>query len=242
VLLRFIRWNEIPDQDAIEDAAYGHLIGATGRGFHLLGQDEKRVCGRVRREGDLIQKTVLVLRSLQRRVDGHSSRSPHLNSGVTTLETGFRGIAQDGEPNPTVLPRRRLNGDQNRLKSRLKQVLGGALTQDFVPDAAKDYFYELEMAAHWKDCGFTVELAEPDVVVSGNGLSAPLGVACKYPSGLASLHDHISKGYGQITKHGYEGLVAIGLDQLVCKGMSNYMDFRQTDKHPLDIMERLTSE
>src|SRR4051794_16514583 len=43
--------------------------------------------------------------------------------------------------------------DQIRLKSRLKQVLGGSLTQDFAPEAAKDYFYELEMAALWKDCG-----------------------------------------------------------------------------------------
>src|SRR5580704_11859480 len=72
--------------------------------------------------------------------------------------------------------------EQIRLKSRLKQVLGGSLTQDFVPEAAKDYFYELEMAALWKDWEFTVELAEPDVVVSGNGLSAALAVACKYPS------------------------------------------------------------
>lgn len=132
--------------------------------------------------------------------------------------------------------------DQVRLKSRLKVVLGGPLTQDFEPNSAKDYFYELEMAALWKECGFTIDLAEPDVVVSGNGLSAPLGVACKYPSGLASLHDHISKGYKQITKHGYEGLVAIGLDQLACRGMSNYMDFRQNDKHPLEIMASLTSQ
>lgn len=132
--------------------------------------------------------------------------------------------------------------NQNKLKSRLKQVLGGSLTQDFEPDAAKDYFYELEMAALWKECGFTVELAEPDVVVSGNGLSGPLGVACKYPSGLASLHEHISKGYRQITKHGYDGMVAIGLDQLVFKGMSNFMDFRQNDKPPLEIMERATTE
>lgn len=132
--------------------------------------------------------------------------------------------------------------DQNRLKNRLKQVLGGSLTQDFEPDAAKDYFYELEMAAFWKDSGFTVDLAEPDVVVSGNGLSGPLGIACKYPSGLGSLHEHISKGYRQITKHGYDGLVAIGLDQLVFKGMSNYMDFRQSDKPPLELMESLTRE
>lgn len=132
--------------------------------------------------------------------------------------------------------------DQNKLKSRLKQVLGGSLTQDFEPDAAKDYFYELEMAALWKECGFSVDLAEPDVVVSGNGLSAPLGVACKYPSGLGSLHEHISKGYKQITRHGYDGLVAIGLDQLVFKGMSNFMDFRQNGKPPLEILKRATTE
>jgi len=131
---------------------------------------------------------------------------------------------------------------QNKLKSRLNQILGGPLTQDFVPHASKDYFYELEMAAMWKESGFTIELAEPDVVVSGNGLSAPVGVACKFPSGLASLHDHISKGYKQITKRGYEGLVAIGLDQLVCAGMSNYMDFRQSSRPPIEIMQSLTKD
>jgi hypothetical protein len=131
---------------------------------------------------------------------------------------------------------------QQKLRSRLKQVLGGSLTQNFEPEAAKDYFYELEMAALWKECGFTVELEEPDVVVSGNGLLAPLGVACKYPSGLGSLHEHISKGYKQITRHAYEGLVAIGLDQLVFKGMSNFMDFRKSEKPPLEVMKRATSE
>lgn len=131
---------------------------------------------------------------------------------------------------------------QMRLKSRLKQVLGGSLTQDFKPDAAKDYFYELEMAALWKDSGFTVELAEPDVVVSGNGLSGELGVACKYPSSWDQIHKHVSKGYKQITQHGYEGLVCIGLDQLVFNGMSNFMDFRQTGKPPLEIMDKATGE
>jgi hypothetical protein len=131
---------------------------------------------------------------------------------------------------------------QYRLKSRLRQVLGGSLTQDFVPEAAKDYFYELEMAALWKECGFTIELAEPDVVVSGNGLSAPLGVACKYPSSWDQIHSHVSKGYKQITRHGYEGLVCIGLDQLVFNGMSNFMDFRQNNRHPLEIMQSATSD
>jgi hypothetical protein len=132
--------------------------------------------------------------------------------------------------------------DQNRLKSRLKQVLGGSLTQDFVPEAAKDFFYELEMAALWKKCGFAVELAEPDVVVSGNGLSAPLGVACKYPSSWDQIHSHVSKGYRQITRHGYEGLVCVGLDQLVFNSMSNFMDFRQNSRHPLEIMQSATSD
>ncbi|MBS0206647.1 MAG: hypothetical protein JSS49_27540 [Planctomycetes bacterium] len=134
-----------------------------------------------------------------------------------------------------------LRGQAN-LKSRLTQVLGGSLTQDFRPEASKDYFYELELAALWKECGFEVDLAEPDVVISGNGLSGPLGVACKYPSSWKQIHDHVSKGYRQITRHGYEGLVAIGLEQLVCDGMVNYLDFRQNEKSPLQIMERATSE
>jgi hypothetical protein len=128
------------------------------------------------------------------------------------------------------------------LRARLKQVLSGPLTQDFEPSASKDYFYELELAALWKDNGFTVELREPDIVVSGKNLTKPVGVACKYPSSWEQIHDHVSKGYRQITKHGYEGLVAIGLDQLVFQGMKNYMDFRQGDRHPLDVMQSAVNE
>ena len=56
------------------------------------------------------------------------------------------------------------------LRKRLKQVLAGPLTQDFSPEQAKDFFYELELAADFKRAGFAVSLREPDIVISGNGL------------------------------------------------------------------------
>jgi hypothetical protein len=33
-------------------------------------------------------------------------------------------------------------------------------------------------------------------------------VASKYLSSWEQIHDHVSKGYRQITRHGYEGLAA----------------------------------
>lgn len=130
-----------------------------------------------------------------------------------------------------------------RLKSRLKQVMGGSLTQDFKPDQAKDFFFELELAALWLQSGFSVELTEPDIVLSGNGLSAPLAIACKYPSSKKQLHEHISKGYSQIGKQGMTGLVAIGLDQIVFSSMGHYIDFRQSERPPMEVLlSTLTDE
>lgn len=123
-----------------------------------------------------------------------------------------------------------------RLKNRLKQVMGGSLTQDFKPDQAKDFFFELELAALWQQSGFKVELTEPDIVLSGNGLSASLAVACKYPSSKKQLHEHISKGYSQIGKQGMTGMVAIGLDQIVFSSMNHYIDFRQRDRPAMDVL------
>jgi len=150
-------------------------------------------------------------------------------------------IADDSPSNKDFDTTREFLADRKAL-DELKKVLGGPLTQDLVPVEAKDIFYELEMAALWRACGFTVDLDEPDVVVSGNGLSDRLGVACKYPSSWGQIHEHLSKEYKQITRNGYEGLVAIGLDQLVFNGMTNYMDFRQNPKHPLEVLQRATSE
>jgi hypothetical protein len=73
-------------------------------------------------------------------------------------------------------------------------------------------------------------------------LPAELGVACKYPFSWDQIHKHVSKGYKRITQNGYEGLVCIGLDLLMFNGMSNFMDFRQTGKPPLEIMEKATGE
>jgi hypothetical protein len=103
------------------------------------------------------------------------------------------------------------------LKRLLREVLVGSLTQDFQPSSSKGKLCELELAATLKLAGFTVELREPDIVASGNGLSKPLAIACKYPSSRQQVHEHISKGYRQITRQNLDGVVSIGLELMVAK-------------------------
>ncbi len=139
----------------------------------------------------------------------------------------------------------RLRTQPGQLRTRLRQVLSGSLTQDFVPQQAKDYFYELEIAATLLRAGFDVRLREPDIVVSGNGLSRELGLACKYPSREAQLHDHISKGYRQISDQALEGCVVMGLDAIVFntifQSRPKCLDFRQGTRHPLDVTNDQTA-
>jgi hypothetical protein len=132
------------------------------------------------------------------------------------------------------------------LRKRLKQVLSGSLVQDFSPEQAKDHFYELEIATVFKKAGFNVELREPDVVVSGNGLSGDLGMACKYPSSEAQIQAHLSKGYRQLANQKMDGCVVIGLDTIVFRAAfespPRFLDFRQGDRHPLDVANTLVNE
>jgi hypothetical protein len=122
----------------------------------------------------------------------------------------------------------------------VKDVLAGSISQDFKPSQAKDKLYELEFAATLKHAGFHVELREPDIVASGNGLSRPLAVACKYPSSRHQLHAHVSKGYKQITGQNLDGAVAIGLDLIVGKDarLQGILDFRLGDIPAPQILER----
>ena len=131
---------------------------------------------------------------------------------------------------------------EGALRKRLKLVLVGPLTQDLESQQAKDHFYELEMAALLQQAGFAVELREPDVVVAARGLTKSYGIACKYPSSEKQINDHISKGYKQISNQNLDGLVALGLDQIVFKGMSKFLDFRQYERPPLEVMQQIVDE
>jgi hypothetical protein len=124
------------------------------------------------------------------------------------------------------------------LKGLLKDILAGSVTQDFKLSSAKDKLYELEMAATLRLAGFSVELREPDIVASGNGLSKPLAIACKYPFSRQQVHDHISKGYRQITRENLDGVVSIGFDLLVAKDLrlGPRLDFRRGGKPAHEIM------
>lgn len=137
-----------------------------------------------------------------------------------------------------------LRGVQH-LRTLLKEILEGSLTQDFQPSASKDKFYELELASILKLAGFSVELREPDIVVSGNGLGDRLAIACKYPFSRQQIHEHINNGYRQITRQEMDGVVSLGMELIVAKEMKlpSRLDFRKANRPPLAIMEdRLNTE
>lgn len=131
--------------------------------------------------------------------------------------------------------------DRQGLKKRLSIILKGSLIQNFEPQTAKDLFYELEMAYVFKSVGFDIELRDPDVVISSNGLSSKLGVACKHPSSTKQIHEHLSKGYNQITKESMKGFVSIGFDQLIFE-KPQYLDFRVGEEDPLHVANEALKE
>jgi len=131
------------------------------------------------------------------------------------------------------------------LKKIVKEVVAASIAQDFERSPAKDKLYELELAATLKLAGFQVELREPDIVASGSGLSKPLAIACKYPSSRHQIHEHISKGYRQITGQNLDGAVAIGLDLIFGKeaGLLGWLDFRRGNTPASEILaNRLFAE
>ena len=140
-----------------------------------------------------------------------------------------------------VLELRGLPGLKKILKDK---VLPESMVQDFVPTQAKDALYELELAADLKRSGFRVELREPDIVAHENGLSKPLALACKFPSSRQQLHEHLNKGYKQITGQGLDGVVAIGLDLIIGKEaeLGLFLDFRRGDKPPMEVLLRQLAE
>ena len=133
------------------------------------------------------------------------------------------------------------NQPDGKLRTYLKKIFSGDLSQGSSPNQAKDFFYEFWLASVLAEAGFTVELKEPDIIISENGLPGPLGIACKYPSSEQQLHPHLSKGYKQLRNQSLDGFVAVGIDLIVLKEAYprgvNYIDFNQGSKHPVDVLQ-----
>jgi hypothetical protein len=125
------------------------------------------------------------------------------------------------------------------LKKQLELSTMTDISQDFEQSQSKEYLYELYMAALFHRCGFQVDFAEPDLRISGGGLSQTLGVACKYVSSERKINDNISKGYEQIDRQGLPGFVAVGMDNVICSGMDRFIDF---PPEPAEIVNSLGGE
>jgi hypothetical protein len=131
------------------------------------------------------------------------------------------------------------------LKVVLTKALKDSIIQDFKANRAKDAFYELEVAASLKLARFDVALKDPDIIVQGNGLSRPLGIACKYPESRQRLQDNVTEGYEQLETHCPYGVVCLGLDFLVAKdqGLQGWINFRRGGRSALEIQfHRLVNE
>lgn len=134
-----------------------------------------------------------------------------------------------------------LKTQEGELRRYLNVILEGEITQGGDPEQARNWYYELWVAALLSAAGFIVNLREPDIVISGKGLSQPIGIACKYPSSEQQLHPNITKGYSQLAKHSLKGFVALGIDQLVFAkyqlGASEYVNLDSFPKHAQFMLE-----
>lgn len=115
--------------------------------------------------------------------------------------------------------------DAGWLRKQLELATMKDLSQDFEQSQSKEYLYEMQVAAWLQQSGFEIEFSEPDLKVSGNGLSQTLGVACKYVSSEDKLNTRISKGYEQILGQKLKGFVAVGIDNIVCADLKRFVQF-----------------
>jgi hypothetical protein len=125
------------------------------------------------------------------------------------------------------------------LKKQIELATSSDLSQDFEQSQAKEYLYELQIAGMLHRSGFTVSFAEPDLRVSGNGLSREIGVACKYASSEKKVNNNISKGYEQIAGQGMPGIVAVGLDNIIATELNRFIEFPD---EPAEIRQVLAAQ
>lgn len=122
------------------------------------------------------------------------------------------------------------------FQDQIALVVANDISQDFEPTQSKDFLYELQVATWFGKMGFDVTLAEPDVRIRGQGLTGEFGLACKYPSSEKKLNQRISEGYDQIERQQISGIVVIGMDLLVCEGMTRFIEFPNDEAKALRIV------
>lgn len=107
-------------------------------------------------------------------------------------------------------------GDRADAQNAIRQLVSGpAAGHADLPGrpASRDRQFELLVAAAFRSQGLTVELAEPDVVMTLGGQR--ITVACKRPSAESSLRTPLRKARKQLAKVGGSGLVALRVDNVV---------------------------
>lgn len=97
------------------------------------------------------------------------------------------------------------------LKDKLKRLLQGTVdpTQKARTEA-KDYLFELNLAARLESAGIDSSLVEPDIMLDLSG--AKLAVACKCVYSARNLESQVRKAVAQILKAGEKGIIALSID------------------------------
>lgn len=78
--------------------------------------------------------------------------------------------------------------------------------------AAKDAFWEIDLAARLQRMGLDVQMGEPDLVITIDGEHYP--VACKNIYSETGVKDQMRRGVKQLERFGAPGLVAFSIDEL----------------------------
>jgi hypothetical protein len=100
-------------------------------------------------------------------------------------------------------------------KQAVSRALGGGVvrTDEIKHSPARDFQFELIIASMFRRANYTVELAEPDVVVTSE--TPHIGIAAKRPRSKNGLDEMIHKADKQIAGSGLQGIVALDLSLIV---------------------------
>jgi hypothetical protein len=119
----------------------------------------------------------------------------------------------------------------------VSRTLGGGVvrTDEIKHSPARDIQFELIIASMFRRANYTVELDEPDVVLTSESLQ--IGIAAKRPRSAKKLDDTIKKADKQIKGSGLQGIVALDLSLIVSPSDAHIAttDFQAAFNHVKEI-------
>jgi hypothetical protein len=122
-------------------------------------------------------------------------------------------------------------------REALSRALGGGAvrTDEVKHSLARDIQFELIIASMFRRANYTVELAEPDVVLTSE--TPQIGIAAKRPRSMNKLDEMIKKADKQIAGSGLQGIVALDMSLIVSPNDDHITtdDYQTAFNHVKDI-------